>query len=254
MVEFRNVGARLGGRTVLSGVSLRVVRGEINVLLGRNGSGKTTLLGCLNGTVPYDGEILLNGRNIAELSCRGRGRQIAFMPQLLPSPAITVAELVEMGRTPYTSLGRGLSDEDRAGIALARERAGLSEIWERPLGRLSGGELQRAYLGMALAQSTELIVLDEPTSHLDMIAGEEFMSLCARLVREEGKTLLITLHDLGTALEHGERIAVMKDGSPAFEGTRQECLDGRVLEKLFSLRRYTDSGRVFFGVSKERAE
>ena len=251
MIEIRELSVIRGGKKLLSGVNMRVQRGKLNLLLGRNGSGKTTLINCINRSVAYGGAITLSGMNTADLSPRERGRLCAFVPQLLPTPELTVEELAEMGRTPYISLGKGLSQNDRAAVNRGMERMGLSAIAGRKLSSLSGGELQRAYIAMALAQDTELMIFDEPTSHMDVIAAEEFMGLCRELVDEWGKTLLVTMHDMTSAVGFGDTITVMQEGAPVFSGTKEACLELQILEKTFSLERHTAGNRIFFCPGKK---
>lgn len=246
MVEISSLSVTLGGKALLSGVDMKINRGRLNILLGRNGSGKTTLINCLNRTVPYRGKILISGKDLSKLSPGEKARLCAFVPQLLPTPRLKVGELVPMGRTPHIPIGKRPTDGDISAVTAARERMGLGALWHRELSSLSGGELQRAYLAMALAQDTELLILDEPTSHMDIIAAEEFMTLCRKLVDGSGKTLLVTVHDIASAVRFGDDITVVKDGRPVFSGAKEACLEAQILEKTFSLERYTHGDRIFF--------
>ena len=247
MVEIKSLSVIKSGKIIVSDVSFKIEKGKHTVLLGKNGSGKTTVLNCVNGNSDYLGEILTDGVDLKKIPHRERGKRIGFMPQLLASPHITVGELVQMGRCPHIPLGKRPDENDRRKVSEAITLAALSDLEDSYLDRISGGELQRAYLGMVLAQDTELVILDEPTSHMDVGAGEEFLSLADRLVSECGKTLLTVIHDLNSAVRHGDKVAILDKGRLCFFGTKEECLDLGVIERVFGVKRYESEGRVFFG-------
>ena len=248
MLEFRNVSVEKNGKKILSDISFSVEKGKHTVLLGKNGSGKTTLLNCLNGTSDFCGEIFLHGKNIKEFSFRERAKKIGFMPQLLSAPHITVLELVSMGRTPYIGLGARPSEKDREMVEGAIRSARLGDIRDSYLDRISGGELQRAYLGLVLAQDAELIVLDEPTSHMDIAAGEEFLSLANRLVFEHGKTLLTVIHDISAAVYYCDNTAILEKGKLRFFGTKEECMASGAVNSAFGVRSFLSDGKYFFAL------
>ena len=248
MLEFRNISVEKKGKKILSNISFSIEKGKHTVLLGKNGSGKTTLLNCVNGTSDYCGEILLHGKNLKELSFRERGKKIGFMPQLLSAPHITVLELVSMGRTPHIGLGARPSAEDREMVEQAIYSARLGAIKDSYLDRISGGELQRAYLGLVLAQDAELIVLDEPTSHMDIAAGEEFLSLANRIVFEHGKTLLTVIHDISAAVSYCNNVAILESGELSFFGSREECLESGIINRVFNVRSFLSDGKYFFAL------
>ena len=173
------------------------------------------------------------------------------MPQLLPQPDITVAELLALGRTPYLSLCGDLSESDRDAIRRATEEARLTALLSASLRTLSGGELRRAYLGMVLAQETSLLLLDEATAYLDAVYEAEFLSALSSLVRKGGRTVVAVLHDLSDAVRYADRIAVIQDGKLLTALPTDELLSGTILEDALGVTRYTstdESGkqRIFF--------
>lgn len=245
-LEFCNVSAGYGGKPVLEAVCF-APEGGITVLLGRNGAGKSTLLGCLTGQSRYEGEILLDGRPVRGLSPADRARLVASLPQELPAPRVTVEELVGFGRTPWLPFSGRLSPTDSAAVEAALEAVGLRSQAEQMVDTLSGGQRKKAFLAMVLAQDAPLVVLDEPTAHLDAGSRFELLQLVQRLHRDTGKTFLVVMHELPEALLLADRIAVLAEGTVAFCGTPTQCLQEKIAEKYFDIR-ITGSRETGYGV------
>lgn len=234
-LELKNVSAGYGKVAVLEKVSL-TREGGITVLLGRNGAGKSTLLGCLTGRKSYEGSIRLDGREVSSLSPGARARLVAALPQQLPAPRVTVRELVGFGRAPYLPLTGRLSEEDRRAVEAALEAVGMDAFAEQTVDTLSGGQQKKAFLAMVLAQDAPLVVLDEPTAHLDAASRFELLELLRRLCRETGKTFLVVLHELPEALLLADRIAVLAEHSLVFCGTPGECLERKIPQTWFDIQ------------------
>ncbi len=235
MLEFQSLSLTVGGRHILDGVSLTVARGRVTALLGKNGSGKTSLLRCVNREHPYSGEILLDGVNITSLSSKKRAQSIAYLPQLLPAADITVRELALLGRIPHCALLARPNEADRTVAEAALDTVNLKERADDRLPTLSGGELRRAFLGMALAQEAQLFLLDEPTAHLDTDAKKLLLSLILRLVKDGGRSALVVLHDLNDAIRIADDIALLEAGKLVFFGTRDAFLREGRPERAFGL-------------------
>ena len=242
MLEFRHVSITLRKRCILSDITCRLRSGGITVLLGENGSGKSTLFRAVNREIAYCGEILLEGASLTALSRRERARRMALLPQVLPTPAMTVRELVSLGRTPHRGLLAHPDATDEAAVTRALERTALSAYADRPLATLSGGERQRAFLGMVLAQEARLLLLDEPTTYLDADARRSLLSLLRQIVREEGKTALLVLHDVNDALRIADEILLLDGGSTAFHGSRDRFLSEGWPERRLGLTKHTVMG------------
>ena len=235
-MELREVTAGYGGADVVKGISLRFQPGEVTVLAGPNGCGKSTLLRAAARLLPLSGgQVLVDGADTAGWSSRTFARQAALLPQSRPMPEITVEALVLHGRFPYLGYPRRYGPADRAAARSAMERAGVLELADRNVARLSGGQRQKVYLAMALAQDTPVLLLDEPTTFLDIGCQLEL----ARLMREtaaEGKAVVMVLHDLNLALGCAHRVAVMEEGRLRAWGTPAEIYAGGALEEVFGVR------------------
>ncbi|HET8629246.1 MAG TPA: ABC transporter ATP-binding protein [Thermomicrobiales bacterium] len=235
LVEARRLRFGYGARPVLRDLSLRVAHGEFVGLIGPNGAGKSTLLRLVCGALrPAAGELDFDGAPLARLSRRALARRIAVLPQspMLPD-AFTVAELVLLGRTPHLGL---LQPEGRADFAAARRAllaAGCLDLAGRRLGELSGGERQRAALARALAQEPELLLLDEPTAHLDPGHQQELLATLGRLNREAGLTVLAVFHDLNLAAARCDRLALLHDGRAIADGPPAAVLTPPLLRRAY---------------------
>ena len=226
-----------GRRSVLRGLDWEIQRGELVALLGPNGSGKTTLLRAIAGTLTRDaGRVSLFGRDLDAWSRIGLARRVAVLPQSLVLPdGFRVAELVEMGRAPHATRWFGASPEDAAAVEQALVDADATDLAERQVDELSGGERQRVLVAMALAQEPELLLLDEPTLHLDIAHQAAVLSSVARLQSRRGLTVIAVLHDLNVAIAHAPRVAVMGQGRIAADGAPASVLQASIVRDLFGI-------------------
>jgi iron complex transport system ATP-binding protein len=224
-IETSSLSVDLGARRVVDGVDLFVAKGEWLAVVGPNGAGKTTLLRAIAGLVRSHGEIRIDGRPAAELDRRTRARLVALVPQdpVVP-PGMTIGDYVLLGRTPHLGpfAAEGASDMDAARWALAE--LDLAELAPRQLDQVSGGERQRAFLARALAQSSPILLLDEPTTSLDIGHQQEVLELVDRLRRSCGLTVLVTMHDLTVAAEYAKRLVLMDRGRVVTSGLPHDVL------------------------------
>lgn len=234
MLEARNLSAGYPGRAVLAGVSLAARPGRVLALLGPNGCGKSTLLRTMAGLLPpLGGEVLLNGRR--DYSPRQAAQRVAYLPQSRTAPNITVRRLVLHGRFPYLSYPRRYGREDYEAVDRALAAADALDLADRPLPELSGGQRQKAYLAMALAQETEAILMDEPTTFLDIRHQLEVLALVRRLA-EEGRGVVLALHDLCLALTAADDVAVLGEGRLLALGGPEAIYQSKVLERVMGVR------------------
>lgn len=234
MVEVKHLTSGYPGNTVLKDISLTFPAGSVTVVAGPNGCGKSTLLKAMAGILPASGDVELNGENMLALSARHRARKAAFLPQSRSVPEITVRRLVLHGRFPYLSYPRQYGKKDHAMAEAAMEAMGITDLAERPLGSLSGGQRQKAYIAMALAQDTEIVLLDEPTTFLDIAHQLQLMDL-AKALTAKGKTVVLVLHDLTLALEYADGLVVMKDGRVVSSGTAEDVFRSGCFREVFGV-------------------
>jgi iron complex transport system ATP-binding protein len=225
VIELNNVTVRLGGRPVVDGVDLDVGEGEWVGLIGPNGAGKTTLLRAVAGLVPFEGSIVLGGRVAGELKRRELAQLLAVVPQEPSTPPwMTVGEYVLMGRTPHLGPLAKEGREDREAAATALARLDLEGYDERRLGTLSGGEKQRVVVARALAQEARVVLLDEPTSSLDIGHQQQALELLDSLRSESGITLVAAMHDLTLAGQYADRMVLLDAGRVVADGSPSEVL------------------------------
>lgn len=236
MLKIQNLSVSYGPRRILHDVSFDVQSGEVLALIGPNGAGKSTLIRAVSGVVPYSGHIRTNGDDAASLSTQQRARYIATVPQAVAlPPAYTVWETVLFGRTPYLGfLGQpSPHDEDIARQSLTRVSA--LPFAERRVGELSGGEQQRILLARALCQSTPILLLDEPTAHLDLQYQVNILELVSELAHKDDLAVLVALHDLNLAAHYADRIALMVAGTIKAMGKPKDVLQADLIEEAYCL-------------------
>lgn len=234
MIAARDVSVVLGGHVVLDRVSLTVAEGEWVSVVGPNGAGKSTLLRALAGLVSADGEVSLGATPLSALSRRDRARLVALVPQApVVPPNMTVADYVLLGRTPYVPpLGRE-SRSDLEAVQQALEQLDLLDFADRVLDTLSGGERQRSFVARALAQAAPILLLDEPTTALDVGHQQDVLELVDRLRHENGLTVLSTMHDLTLAGQYADRLVLLHDGRVVTRGTADEVLTEENLSRFY---------------------
>ncbi len=234
MIQIENLTVGYGSRPVLKNVSLQIQKGEMLALLGPNGSGKSTLIRAISGVLHGSGTLRLSGRDLGGLSPVERARLMAVVPQgaSLP-PAFSAWETVLLGRTPYLNFLGQVSAHDEQIARQALEKADAVGLAERRVGELSGGEQQRVLLARALAQSTPVLLLDEPTTHLDIQHQMNLLELVRGLSRDDGLTVLVALHDLNLAARYADRVALLVEGTLKALGTPKEVLRPNLLSAAY---------------------
>jgi iron complex transport system ATP-binding protein len=226
-----------GEEPVVRDLSLTITDGKVTTIVGPNGCGKSTLLRTMARLLkPSSGEVLLDGESIHDISTKDVARRMALLPQSPVAPdGLLVRDLVGRGRHPHQRWFSQWSPEDEAVVEAALEMTDTADLRDRPLDQLSGGQRQRAWIAMTLAQDTELLLLDEPTTYLDLAHQVEVLDLVTRLNRERGRTVVMVLHDLNLAARYSDVIVVMKDGAIAGQGTPTDVFTPPMLADTFGL-------------------
>ncbi|MBX6389121.1 MAG: ABC transporter ATP-binding protein [Frankia sp.] len=234
----RSLTLTYGRRAVVSELTVDIPTGRITVIVGANACGKSTLLrGLARLLAPASGTVLLDGRDIRSLPTRQVAARLGILPQTPAAPdGIRVADLVGRGRYPHQSWQRQWSRADDDAVARALVATDTLELASRPVDELSGGQRQRVWIAMALAQETDLLLLDEPTTFLDISHQVEVLDLLTALNRREGKTIVLVLHDLNLACRYADHLIAMKDGAIVAAGTAAEVVTEELVETVFGMR------------------
>lgn len=224
-------------RRVLDGVDLTVAEGKLTVLLGPNGSGKSTLLKTLARTLtPSAGRVCLDGQDIHRRNTREVAQRLGILPQGPTAPeGLTVRQLVAMGRFPHQRLWRQNAEQDARAVREAMDYVDVTDFAERSVDELSGGQRQRCWIAMVLAQETGLILLDEPTTFLDMKVQVDLLELLVRLAHDKGRTLLVVLHDLNLATAYADILIMMRQGRIEHSGPPETVFTSAHLKQVFDL-------------------
>lgn len=224
-------------RVISENLSVRIPEGQFTVIVGPNACGKSTLLHALARLIkPRSGQVLLDGKSVTSLPAKELARRLGLLPQSSIAPdGITVADLVARGRYPHQRLLRQWSVEDESAVVDAMEATGISALSGRLVDELSGGQRQRVWVAMVLAQQTPLLLLDEPTTFLDIAHQIELLELFRELNLDKGHTLVAVLHDLNHASRYADHIIAMKDGVVVAEGAPADVITEALVEDVFGM-------------------
>ncbi|MFF4166769.1 ABC transporter ATP-binding protein [Streptomyces sp. NPDC001741] len=236
-LEARGVSVGYGGRTVIDGLDVAIPPGLITTIIGPNGCGKSTLLRTLTRLLkPTVGSVVLDGADIGTLRTREVAKKLGLLPQAPVAPeGLTVADLVARGRHPHQSWLRQWSSDDASVVERALAMTGVSELADRPVDSLSGGQRQRVWISMTLAQGTDLLLLDEPTTYLDLAHAIDVLDLVDDL-HESGRTVVMVLHDLNLATRYSDNLVVMRAGEILAQGHPRDVITAELLQEAFGLR------------------
>jgi iron complex transport system ATP-binding protein len=236
-LQAKHVDIAYGEQIIVKQLHLTIPTGKITALVGANGSGKSTILKTLARIIkPKDGAVFLDGKSIHSQSTKEVAKQLAILPQNPTAPdGLTVSELVGYGRFPHQKGFGSLTREDKRIIHWAIEVTGIAEFCDRPVEQLSGGQRQRAWIAMALAQQTDFLFLDEPTTFLDMAHQLEVLELLYKLNQEEQRTIVMVVHDLNHAARYAQHMIAIKKGKVVCEGTPDQVMTHEMLREVFGI-------------------
>lgn len=236
-MEVKNVFFSYGKNEILKGASLKIEKGKVTTIMGANGCGKSTLFSLMTKNLaPGKGKILLGGKNISNLRLNEFARKVAIVHQYnTAADDITVERLVSFGRTPHLGMMGIRGEEDERYVNWAMEVTNVSQFRERELSRLSGGQRQRVWIAMALAQGTEILFLDEPTTYLDIRYQIEILELVWKLNREFGMTIVMVLHDINQSIYFSDKIIGLAGGKVIVEGEPEEVITEESIHALYGI-------------------
>ena len=237
IIKAQNICVSINDKEIVHNLSLEIPEGKVTAIIGPNGCGKSTTLKALSRILPYKGSVTFKGSEMSALSQREFAKSLAILTQSPQAPSdLTVNDLVEMGRFPHRGfLGRGGKD-DKEHVEWALAQTGVTAMRNRLLNTLSGGERQRAWIAMALAQRPEVLLLDEPTTYLDICHQLEIMQLITRLNQELGLTVVMVVHDLNHAIMYADHVVVVKAGKLVTSGAPREIITADLLAEVFRVK------------------
>lgn len=232
-----NLTLGYGDRVIVEGLDVEIPTGVITTVIGPNGCGKSTMLRALGRLLkPRAGTVLLDGKAISTMRTKEVARTLGMLPQSPVAPeGLTVSDLVARGRHPHQSWIRQWSSDDEGEVARALALTGVADLADRPVDQLSGGQRQRAWISMALAQGTDILLLDEPTTYLDLSHSVEVLDLVDRMHEEMGRTVIMVLHDLNLAVRYSDHLIVMSQGRIVASGKPQDVISSELLDEVFGL-------------------
>ncbi|WP_066314331.1 ABC transporter ATP-binding protein [Bacillus sp. FJAT-29814] len=236
-IETRDLSISYGETLIINELDLNIPKGEITVFIGANGCGKSTLLRSIARLLkPKSGSVLLDGKAISKLSTKEIAKKMAILPQSPSAPeGLTVLQLVKQGRYPHQSWLRQWSEEDEQKVNDALKATRLEDLKDRPVDSLSGGQRQRAWIAMTLAQDTEIILLDEPTTYLDMTHQIEILDLLFELNEKQNRTVVMVLHDLNLACRYADNIVAIKDQNVYDQGNPEHVVTRSMVKNVFGM-------------------
>lgn len=235
MIKIQDLSFSYNKEKTISHINLEFSPKELCCILGANGCGKTTFLKLLNRLIePIGGNITIDNKSISEFKRKDLAKRIAYLPQIMNAPSISVSELVSHGRFPHMGFSRSLSSQDKAIIEKALISTKMQDLRHKNIRMLSGGERRRAYIAMLLAQDAKYLLLDEPTTYLDIFHSFEIMELLKEL-KDIGKSSIVVTHDIPSALKYSDKIVVFNNGKIAFSGTPDDLLETNCLQKTFNI-------------------
>ena len=235
--EAKNIVTGYEKKIIIDGIDLSIPSNKVSVIIGSNGCGKSTLLKTLARLIkPVSGDIIIDGKKITSIPSKKLAQVLGLLPQSPVVPeGITVWDLVSRGRFPYQAFFKGMNQEDFNAVQDALEIMGISELANRSVDELSGGQRQRVWIAMALAQQTDILLLDEPTTYLDIAYQVEILDLLTDLNRKRGTTIVMVLHDINLSARYADYIFALRKGKLVAEGTPEDVITSDLINDVFGL-------------------
>lgn len=248
MIRLEKVYAGYYNKEILKDISLTFEDGNITTIIGPNGSGKSTIIKVISRIInPFNGKIFIDNKPLNEMSLKDSAKLISVLHQMKTIPPIDVETLVSSGRFPYTGFFRKLSKNDKSLVEKAMEAAGVIQFRHKNLREMSGGERQKAFIAMTLAQDTKFVLLDEPTTFLDINHQLDILRLIQKL-KDMGKTIIMVLHDLAQAISYSDKIVVIDDGRIVDADVPSKIVDKGIIDQVFKVKSkcFYNEGKAYY--------
>lgn len=245
MLKINNLNLILNNTHILKNINLEVKKNKITAIIGKNASGKSSIIKCINGIYKYDGEILFEGKNINDIKIKEKSKKISILPQILKYPHILVSDLLLIGLNPSLSIYEKIKENDVIKINEIIKKFKIEHLQNKYLDELSGGQRQVVYLAMQLIQNAELMIFDEPSSFMDINYENQLLRVISDL-KILNKTVLVVMHNINNIIKCADNIVIVDDGEVVFAGNKNECLEEKIIEKVFNLKRYEFEDHIIF--------
>ena len=248
--EGKNIVTGYDKKIIIDGVDITIPSNKISVIIGSNGCGKSTLLKTLARLIkPISGDIVIDGKKVTSMPSKQLAKVLGLLPQSPVVPeGITVWDLVSRGRFPYQTMLKSMSKEDFEAVEEALEIMGITDLANRCVDELSGGQRQRVWIAMALAQQTDILLLDEPTTYLDIAYQVEILDLLTDLNRRRNTTIVMVLHDINQAIKYSHNIVIMKNGAIVNEGSPSKIINENIIKDVYQVEGFIgkDEDEIYF--------
>lgn len=246
MLNVKNLSVKYGNQTIIDNFSAEFPSDSICAVVGKNGCGKTTLLKAIDKLVPCQGQVEFDGIDVLKLTVKDRAKTVAYLPQTRPVPQMLGKLFVEHGRFPHLDFSKKLREHDKEVVEKAVKITGTEKLVDKYTTEMSGGELQRIYVACALAQETPVVLFDEPTTHLDLVAQADILSIMKSL-KDNGKTVVAVLHDIVQAFSISDYVYVMDKGDLVASGKPEDLFSNPCIEEIFgySLTKDDDKNAIY---------
>ena len=245
MLKINNLNLILNNIHMLKNMNLEVKKNKITAIIGKNASGKSSIIKCINGIYKYDGEILFEGKNINDINIKEKSKKISILPQILKYPHILVSDLLLIGLNPSLSIYEKIKENDIMKINEIIKKFKIEHLQNKYLDELSGGQRQIVYLAMQLIQNAELMIFDEPSSFMDINYENQLLRVISDL-KTLNKTVLVVMHNINNIIKCADHIVIVNEGEVVFAGNKNECLEEKIIEKVFNLKRYEFEDHIIF--------
>lgn len=246
MLKIDDLSLKLNNKEILKNINLNIKENKITGIIGKNASSKTSLIRCINGIYSYNGKIYFKDKLIKEYNLKDLAKKISYLPQLLKYPHILTSEILKMGRSPYTGLNERLGEEDKEIINKTIERFQIEPLLDKYLDELSGGQRQLIYFAMQIIQDADLLILDEPTSFMDINFENLILKTLKELNELENKTIVIVMHNINKIIKYVDELVVLDNGEVSFVGSVNDCINNKVIEKVFNLKKYQFGDTIIY--------